>query len=232
MRRRIRHAHERFSAFWWGDKGLSMILVLLVLWLLLLPFLDFLGGRILAAVFLSLLLFSGVTQISARLGTRVLAGATAAGVVALIWLREMHPESAPFTVASTIGITGFLGFLTLVLIGHVFREGPVTSYRIQGAVAAYLLIGLTWASLFRMVCVFLPGAVQIPAPLPGRPSHALEADLTYYSFVTLTTMGYGDMVPVHPAARMLAILEALIGQLFPATLLARLVSLQLLDRGR
>jgi hypothetical protein len=122
--------------------------------------------------------------------------------------------------------------LTLVLIGRVFQDGAVTRARVQGAVAAYLLIGLVWANFYRLCYLLLPGSFQIAAPAPGQPFQPIDSQLTYFSYVTLTTLGYGDIVPIHPTPRMLAILEALVGQLFPATLLARLVSLQISERKR
>lgn len=232
MKRRIRDMHHRFSTFWWGDTGLSMILVILVLVLLLGPFLDSMEGRVLSSIFLSLLMFTGVTQISSRRLARIGAILVASLAVVLIWLREAYPDDRLLRAGSALATLGFLVVLTLVIIGHTFKEGPVTSSRIQGALAAYLLIGITWANLYRITLLFLPGAFHVPATPEGQASPSTEWQLTYFSFVTLTTVGYGDFVPVHPTARMLAILEALIGQLFPATLLARLVSLQILDRDR
>jgi hypothetical protein len=102
-----------------------------------------------------------------------------------------------------------------------FRAGPVNVHRIQGAVAAYLLFGLTWAAAYQLVAALAPGAFASAQPLAVQDPRVW----TYYSFVTLTTMGYGDVTPVHPAARSLALMEALTGQLYPAVLLARLVSL-------
>jgi hypothetical protein len=73
-------------------------------------------------------------------------------------------------------------------------------------------------------------APQAFSGLEVAESPRFASDLTYLSFVTLTTIGYGDILPVHPIARSLCTLEAIIGQLYPATLLARLVTLELEDR--
>nr|WP_249732101.1 potassium channel family protein [Roseococcus sp. SDR] len=99
--------------------------------------------------------------------------------------------------------------------------------RIEGAIAAYLLIGLIFACLFDLVQGLDPGAFQYNGPAPE--ARQVVGHL-FFSFVTLTTTGYGDVVPVHPVARALAILEALIGQLYLAILLARLVSLEIAHR--
>ena len=114
--------------------------------------------------------------------------------------------------------------LCIVTTARIFRRGPVTRQRIQGAIALYVLLGASRGRGIPLLALGRPGAF----------AGAVEGDglteWTYYSFVTLTTMGYGDITPVHPVARSLAVLEALIGQLYPAILLARLVSLELHSR--
>jgi hypothetical protein len=87
-------------------------------------------------------------------------------------------------------------------------------------VAAYLLLGLGWALAYELVALLDAGAFS-GTGLAGSPRYPF----VYFSFVTLTTLGYGDVTPVHPVARSLAIAEGLTGQLYPAILLARLVSL-------
>ena len=120
------------------------------------------------------------------------------------------------------------GLLTVIIAVQVFKEGRVTVNHIQSAVAIYLLLGLMWGFLYQAVALKDPEAfVRASAPVSDS-VYALKRDLIYYSFVTLTTMGYGDITPVHPGARMLAALEAIIGQLFPAILISWLVSMQIL----
>ncbi len=115
--------------------------------------------------------------------------------------------------------------LTVVESRAVFGPGKVTIHRIMGGVLIYLTIGLTFVALFGMVALSVPEAFKgIDAP---KGHFAIAGNLIYYSFITLTTIGYGDIVPVHPYVRGLANLEAVIGQLYPATLLARLVTLEI-----
>jgi tetrahydromethanopterin S-methyltransferase subunit E len=92
------------------------------------------------------------------------------------------------------------------------------------------MVGLMWSLAYYLVALLVPGAFNIqssPGPMHGE---SLQSHLFYFSFVTLTTIGYGDIVPVHPIVRMLTILEGVVGQLFPAILIARLVSLQVQAR--
>ena len=119
--------------------------------------------------------------------------------------------------------------LTLVwIVAHaVFGPGRVNYHRVIGAILLYLLIALTFAPLFAFLGLIIPDAFRGLA-MEDRPT--LASSLVYFSFVTLTSTGYGDIVPVHPVARALCNVETIIGQLYPATLLARLVTLELAHR--
>jgi Ion channel len=125
--------------------------------------------------------------------------------------------SAWLIIAITLG--------TIVARG-VFRTGRVTYHRIVGAVLLYLLVAVGFATLFMFVGLSIPDAFK---GISFEDDAALASQLFYLSFTTLTSTGYGDIVPVHPLARSLCNIEAVIGQLYPATLLARLVTLQLRD---
>jgi hypothetical protein len=111
--------------------------------------------------------------------------------------------------------------MAVVVLAQTFRAGPVSVYRVEGAVAAYLLLGLAWAAAYVLVAALEPGAFATARPEPPN-----SRTFVYFSFVTLTTVGYGDVTPVHHAARSLALVEALVGQLYPATLIARIVTLR------
>ena len=118
-----------------------------------------------------------------------------------------------------------LAVLTYVVAHAVFGPGRVTMHRVQGAVVLYLNFALIFAVLYRLVMTVLPDAFSgMPQP------EASGATLLYFSFTTLTTTGFGDIAPLHPIARDIANLESVIGQLYPATLLARLVSLEVEHR--
>jgi hypothetical protein len=126
-----------------------------------------------------------------------------------------------------------VGLPSLTLLGallgtRVFGAGTVTRNRIGGAVALYMLVGLVWADAYQLV------SMVVPDSFAGISAHDGSIDRftwVYFSFVTLTTVGYGDIMPLSRAARSLANLEALIGQLYPAIVLARLVSLRVAGSG-
>jgi hypothetical protein len=111
----------------------------------------------------------------------------------------------------------------------VFAPGRVTYHRVIGAILLYLAIGLVFVALFTFVGLVLPDAFS---GLSVRDSPKLASTMIYLSFGTLTGAGAGDIAPLHPVARSLSILEAMIGQLYPATLLARLVTLEIEDRDK
>jgi hypothetical protein len=119
--------------------------------------------------------------------------------------------------------------LAVVVARTVFGQGHISFHRIVGAVLLYLLIALAFVSLFMLVGLQIPNAFN---GLVFEDNQKLASNLIYFSFVTLTSTGYGDIYPVHPVARSLCNLETIIGQLYPATLLARLVTLELEGRRR
>jgi hypothetical protein len=118
--------------------------------------------------------------------------------------------------------------LSLTIARAVFGSGRVTFHRVQGAVILYLNFALLFFTVYRLIEVLRPGSFS-NLPHTGAELGS-GATLLYFSFCTLTTLGYGDIAPVQPLARSLANLEAVIGALYPATLLARLVSLEIEHR--
>jgi hypothetical protein len=117
--------------------------------------------------------------------------------------------------------------LISVVARAVFSSGRVTHHRIIGAILVYLSVALTFVALYTIVGLLVPKAFS---GITFEDNLALASNVIYFSFVTLTSTGYGDVFPVHPVARSLCNLETIIGQLYPATLLARLVSLEIEGR--
>jgi hypothetical protein len=111
-------------------------------------------------------------------------------------------------------------------VKSLFSARTLTFDSILGAVCGYLFLGLGWAVLYSMIEGFRPGSFEIsPKLVTGvEPARPLPHVLTYYSFVTLTTVGYGDISPVSPATRTLAWMEAITGQFYLAVIVAGLVS--------
>jgi Ion channel len=219
-----------FTQVWWQQWGLTAMLVLLTLSLFVALPLEALGviSSTVVGIAMTFLFVAGVVAMAGRgLVTGVVAVAALASLV-VRWLSLTSP-SRDLEVLDIVLAMVALALLTAVLLRHVFREGPITADRIRGAVAVYLLIGLLWCLAYQLLDYIVPGSfhlVESGVLIRGRISHRLA----YFSFVTLTTVGYGDITPVHPIARALATAEALVGQLYPAILIGRLVSLQISAR--
>jgi hypothetical protein len=218
-----------FGNFWWGDHGMLAFLLLLFAFLFLAPFFESMLLRSLSAVFFSLLLISGVAYLSPHHLLRWSAGAVAFTAITLHWLNELNPTPELAIAASLVTLLCLVVLLLVVLLRVFCDRGAVTASRVQGAVAAYILFGVTWSILYRFLDLCLPAAFSISAA-PGITPHEQRENFAYFSFVTMTTLGYGDITAVHPIARMFVVFEALVGQLYPATLLARLVSLEISHR--
>ena len=118
-----------------------------------------------------------------------------------------------------VGVT-----LAWAVARSIFAPGRVTYHRVVGAVLLYLTVAVIFAAFYTFIGTLQPKAFM---GLTVEDSPRLATQLIYFSFATLTTTGYGDIAPLQPVARALCNLEAIFGQLYPATLVARLVTLQL-----
>jgi hypothetical protein len=122
----------------------------------------------------------------------------------------------------------FVLLLCVLLLRGAMRPGTVTMNRIIGAVVVYLLFALFFSLMFDLLERLSPGAFTMgPEPSPLTPA---GARFFYLSVITLTSVGFGDMAPVHPVARSLVMLEGVLGQIYTTVLLARLVSLEIAQR--
>jgi hypothetical protein len=207
------------TRFWADDKGLSIFSALLLAFAFVLPlFIPARSGRSLAGdIVYALLLVSGVLALTTRRSVRLLLLTVAVVTLAVDLGSWFVPVPVPWVRG--VGLLSLL-LLLVVVLGQTLRAGPINFHRIQGAVAAYVLLGVIWAHAYSLVALLGSGAFSGPV----RPEDGPRAWL-YFSFVTLTTVGYGDVLPVHPTARSLAVLEAVVGSLYLAILVARLVSL-------
>jgi voltage-gated potassium channel Kch len=152
-----------------------------------------------------------------------------AGTVASISPGWEWPSVAASALRRGSNILTFLA-LTWVVAHAVYAPGRITLHRLQGAVVVYLNLATIFASAFTLIWELRPTAfASLPAATGGQGEFAT---MLYFSLTTLTTTGYGDIVPVDPLARSLANLEAVLGQFYLAITVARLVTLELADRRR
>jgi hypothetical protein len=221
----------------WHDRKVQLsigsmvaLLLLLALNVFVVPFSvapDSVFARLVRDVLLSMILISGVATVSDH-HRLFLVIALVAGVAIMVrWTGWFYPPGRTPGLRDETALFS-LAILCLVIGVKVFSAGVVTFDRILGAIALYVLIGVVWAEAFQLISIHVPGAYS---GMADDHDSLDRSSWIYFSFVTLTTLGYGDITPVAHVARSLAILEALIGQLYPAIVLARLVSLHVAGGG-
>jgi hypothetical protein len=214
---------RRASIFWATDSSLTVLLVLLVGNIFSAPLTEFATwGRFAARAIFSLIIISGVI---ATVSDRRIAALAITLVVGSLFLgREGLEQSNVYLhLFNDFNAVLFLGFLVALILRQVLRAGPITTRRVQGSVAVYLLFGIIWGVCYEIVELLMPGSFGVF----GTKGKAALPQLAYFSFTTLTTLGLGEIVPLRPLARSFVMLEALVGQLFPVILIARLVAMQI-----
>ena len=136
--------------------------------------------------------------------------------------------SEGWTLISYVCLLVLLALFSIGILGEVLRAGKITADKIYGAICVYLLVGYAWTFAYAIVDQVQPGSFA-GAVESGGPSEyvARVMRMRYFSFVTLTTVGFGDITPRSPTARTFAMLEAVMGQIYHAVLVARLVGLHI-----
>ncbi len=139
------------------------------------------------------------------------------------WVNFWRPDMAPPEIFLGTGIL-FLGFVVMNILGYILRAPRVSSEILCAAIANYLLLGLLWSFAYTMIASAVPEAFAFSTGPDS--SHVMKGfNSIYFSFATLSTIGYGDIAPVAGGVRMLAVAEAVVGMFYVTMLIARLVSL-------
>jgi len=121
----------------------------------------------------------------------------------------------------------WLAYAVWIIIAHLFQRRNVSVNTLLGAMVAYLLVAVAFTLLFEMIELRHPGSFSGLPPSAGGDRRELSSSMVYFSLVCMTTMGFGDIVPVSQLARPLAVLEGVFGQLYLAVMIARLVGLHI-----
>lgn len=150
------------------------------------------------------------------------------GLGAVVFVMEWLPfgmlEKRPGAVIWVESITGivFFCFCTALIIRSVFIRDDLKDHPVYGGITAYLLLGITFALIYSLINEVDPGAFHVHDSLQ-RDALLPWGDLLYFSFTTLTTLGYGDVTPLNSFARALSVVEAVAGVLYVAVLIAQLI---------
>ena len=200
------------------------LLIALAVFLICAPFVEeFEGGRLVLSLLLSLVLLAAVFVVADRKRTLVIALILAVPAIAGRWINHFRPDLIHPSVFLVCALM-LLAFVIAHMLRFVLRAPVVTVEVLCGSIAAYLMLGLMWTLAYWLVDQLTPGgAFSFNTNGGGQSINGFSG--FYFSFITLSTVGYGDITPVSRFARWLAALEAMTGLLYVAVLIARLVAL-------
>ena len=198
------------------------LLIALVLLFVFFPFVEEVkGGDIIVAILLSLVLLSAVLAVADRKGVFFIALVLAIPAIAGRWINHFRPDLVPPPVFLIAGLA-LIAFVVANLLRFVLRAPSVNTEVLCASISAYLMLGLLWTVAYWLVAQVTPNAFAFNT---GPKESMGGFNAFYFSFITLSTVGYGDITPVSRIARWLAATEAMTGLLYVTVLIARLVSL-------
>jgi hypothetical protein len=222
---------------WFLEKRFVSLLIALVLLLVAAPVVRMLkpgassiAGAIILTVIFDIMLLSSLFAISHSKRSVKIALVPMVGAFVFGLLDKWMPNPTLQLLGLSCSIL-LLGYVVVMIIIALFEAKKITTDTICASICAYLLIGVCWALLYSVLSILVPSAFHMGDQLTESVQMGISSRLMsltiYYSFVTLSTLGYGDITPVHPVARVLSTTEALFGQIFLTVLVARLVGLQI-----
>src|ERR1700720_2957947 len=219
------HIENMFGMFGHG-RHLALLIALLLLFLVS-PFVAAARyGTLVINTAGVIVLLSGIYAMSEqrRLFVVALIGSVAAATTNLLMIVFQNQGIA----IAWHGLTLLLiGLFSVFILKDVLRRGQISADKIYGAICVYLLIGFAWAFGYGIIELLNPGSFSGLAEIDANAHVGRIMQLQYFSFATLTTLGFGDILPRAPVARTLATLEAVTGQIYLTVLIARLVGLHI-----
>jgi voltage-gated potassium channel len=200
------------------------LLIALALFFICAPFVEEIkGGDLIVSVLFSLVLIAGVLAVADRKRILVIAIVLAIPAIAGRWINHFRPDLVPPAFFLVAGLF-LIAFVVARLLRFVLRAPSVNVEVLCASISAYLLLGLMWTLAYWLVDRLTPGgAFSFNTNAGTRSMNGFTG--FYFSFITLSTVGYGDITPVSRIARWLAAMEAMTGLLYVAVLIARLVAL-------
>jgi hypothetical protein len=213
--------------------GFALLLIFLIGSLLVPAYFEnkVMGGAALRVLF-SVILLASLYLIAYQLRELIIGIALAIPTLLANWWGELFSPPWNVYVSSAFYII-FLCYISFFIIRFIFATKQISLDMIFAAICLYMYIGLIWTFVYLIMEVSHPGSFSFSTELPDDPEswiHSLRSNLSYFSYVTLSTLGYGDVTPFTRLARAWAILETLIGQFYLALVIARLVGLFIAER--
>lgn len=211
------------------SKQRFLILLCLILGLLVLvPVLQrFVAVRIFIDIFLTAIVISMVYTVSDKKGHVVIGLVLAIVMVALLWLQHFYASKPIAAIAMVTGVL-FGALIITSLLGFMFKSAEVNREIIYAAILLYLMAALMWAFAYTFLELMDPASFNVDLERPDGYVLLFQ----YYSFVTITTLGYGDITPVSQVAKALSVLEAVVGQLYLVVVVAWLVGMHVSSKSK
>ncbi|MBK5278191.1 MAG: hypothetical protein JJE09_04930 [Bacteroidia bacterium] len=224
MHNLIRRNYE----FWNHERSLKALLIYITIalfvWIPLADYSDEWWSFLISELFFNMIILAGVFSVLTRWRKQLI-------FISIATLTSLLRIVSFFTHLQWAQMTGyffailFLIHLANLVLQHIFKEGPVNFYRIQGSIIVFMVIGIVYAFVYTLLESFHPGSFTITEPSQSYKN--LYAQFLYFSFATMTTLGFGDMIPTQSIGKSLVIFQGMIGLLYPVIMIARLVSLEL-----
>lgn len=215
--------YNPFNRYWNQEDGLSgMLTLLIVMHFIIIPVF---GSNsffiIILNVFWTLFLIAGIFSLSSSIKQAVLTSIIPLLFVSFRWISVFNTGYFVLYTELLFTVLSLLLLIVLVLM-KVFEPGPITIHRVVGSIVVYMLLANLWAVVYLFLYTEIDGSFNIT--LSTFKMDSLTANFTYFSYITLTSTGFGEITPIHPVARSLVQAEAVIGIMYPVILIGRLVS--------
>jgi hypothetical protein len=209
-----------FTKACYKDRFLFLIVFIVAL-IVLGPFIEgFIGLRYFMDLFFSIIFIATIYAVSQKRYHIIIAAILMIPALFAVWIPDIPTNNTPLTIGYICGLIVF-AFAVISILNYIFTEETVTRQTISAAVAVYLLIALMWSFIYRLIENLYPASFAVAhAKLEGA-----ENIYLYFSLVTITTLGYGDITPVGGQAVSLAVLEAITGQIYLVVVVAWFVGL-------
>lgn len=223
IKRKFHNALQAFSA-----APFLILLILILIMLILPPFLrDWVSTKILLDVLLTAILFALIYAFKSSRPQMIIGLILVAPLLITTWATYFI-EITSFGLTTRIFTVLFFGYAVANILRNMSTKKEVTRETIFAAVVAYLLIALMWAFLYMVLEKLAPGSFAFPEKslIPEN------LHFQYFSFVTITTLGYGDVTPLTNKASVLAMMEALVGQIYLVVLVAWLVGMHVSRKAK
>jgi hypothetical protein len=178
--------------------------------------------RLLLDIFITLVFISCIYAVSNKKIVVRISFALALPMFVSMWGPGIAKTPFLALIGDLFGIL-FMAFIVFEILSFIFKERDVSANIIYASIVSYLLLAVMWAFIYKVIESLQPGSFSVPHHLVGEG----RSLFSYYSFVTITTLGFGDITPIKGAARAFSVLEAVVGQIYLVVLVARLVGINI-----